>query len=307
MIEFNSENAPRRSFSKDLPPIHVCGIELSNQFLLRVAAFSFLLFVVAEIIGALASNSLSLLGDAGAMSVDVFTYFCNMYSEHVKATRGSVDNTTRFVLEVGVPTFSITALLAVTAWITYDAVLVLMDPDADNVNVYFLYGFASGNALVDIICAVLFYLRRRDVLQQSSSLYESFAKKQASKDVSSTSNSRARASSLSLMPITNLNMASALTHVGGDTLRTGAVFIAAAVASATNVKGAVCDAWAAIVVTITIVFLVVPLTSEIWTHAKSHPFLAGNDVPEERPSEVATEVSNSIHQTKTMVNGESKA
>lgn len=29
---------------------------------------------------------------------------------------------------------------------------------------------------------------------------------------------------------TNLNMASALTHVGGDTLRTGAVFIAAMVA-----------------------------------------------------------------------------
>jgi Co/Zn/Cd efflux system component len=29
---------------------------------------------------------------------------------------------------------------------------------------------------------------------------------------------------------TNLNMASALTHVGGDTLRTGAVFVAAMVA-----------------------------------------------------------------------------
>jgi Co/Zn/Cd efflux system component len=34
---------------------------------------AFFLFAVAEVIGALASNSLSLLGDAGAMYVDVFT------------------------------------------------------------------------------------------------------------------------------------------------------------------------------------------------------------------------------------------
>jgi hypothetical protein len=66
-----------RSFSKEYPPLHFMGIELSNQLLLTVAAFSFLFFVVAEIIGALASNSLSLLGDAGAMSVDVFTV-CNI-------------------------------------------------------------------------------------------------------------------------------------------------------------------------------------------------------------------------------------
>ena len=119
-----------------LDAVHVCGMEISNQFLLRVAAFSFLCFVVAEIVGALASNSLSLLGDAAAMSVDVFTvriyasckqttsfnlastylltlfvlcpfdslmfqYFCNMYSEHVKAKYGEVDLTTQMVLEVG--------------------------------------------------------------------------------------------------------------------------------------------------------------------------------------------------------------
>ena len=50
-----------------------CGIEISNRMILWVSAITFLLFVVAEIIGALAGNSLSLLGDAAAMSVDVFT------------------------------------------------------------------------------------------------------------------------------------------------------------------------------------------------------------------------------------------
>ena len=50
-----------------------CGIEVSNRTILWVSAITFLVFVVGEVIGALASNSLSLLGDAAAMSVDVFT------------------------------------------------------------------------------------------------------------------------------------------------------------------------------------------------------------------------------------------
>ena len=46
---------------------------LENYKILFFTAMSFLFFVIAEIIGAFASGSLSLLGDAGAMSVDVFT------------------------------------------------------------------------------------------------------------------------------------------------------------------------------------------------------------------------------------------
>jgi Co/Zn/Cd efflux system component len=61
------------SISEVVAPLYICEVELSNKFLLKVAAFSFLAFVAAEVVGALASNSLSLLGDAAAMSVDVFT------------------------------------------------------------------------------------------------------------------------------------------------------------------------------------------------------------------------------------------
>lgn len=68
-----SGNGRLNSIGEVVGPLHCCGVELSNQVLLRVAAFSFLVFVLAEVVGALASNSLSLLGDAAAMSVDVFT------------------------------------------------------------------------------------------------------------------------------------------------------------------------------------------------------------------------------------------
>jgi Co/Zn/Cd efflux system component len=55
-------------------------MKIDNTTILTVSAVSFLLFVTAEIIGALASGSLSLLGDAGAMSVDVFTVIESNYS-----------------------------------------------------------------------------------------------------------------------------------------------------------------------------------------------------------------------------------
>ena len=60
----------------------------SNKRLLQVLSLSFFLFVVAEIVGAIYSESLSLLGDAAAMSVDVVSYFTNMYAEHVKEVSG---------------------------------------------------------------------------------------------------------------------------------------------------------------------------------------------------------------------------
>ena len=40
--------------------------------------------VISEIVGAGLSNSLSLLGDAASMSVDVSTYICNIYGEWAK-------------------------------------------------------------------------------------------------------------------------------------------------------------------------------------------------------------------------------
>ena len=51
----------------------------SNQRILFYTMILFAAFVTAEIIGALASGSLSLLGDAAAMSIDVLTvsvYLC---------------------------------------------------------------------------------------------------------------------------------------------------------------------------------------------------------------------------------------
>lgn len=47
--------------------------KITNQTVLTVTTVLFAAFVIGEVIGALAGNSLSLLGDAAAMSVDVIT------------------------------------------------------------------------------------------------------------------------------------------------------------------------------------------------------------------------------------------
>lgn len=68
----------------------------------------------------------------------------------------------------------------------------------------------------------------------------------------------------------NLNMCSALTHLGGDTLRTSSVFIAAIVAASSRAPVNLCDAWAAVVVSITTVVLVIPLIYHIYVAASAH-------------------------------------
>jgi uncharacterized membrane protein YgcG len=65
----------------------------------------------------------------------------------------------------------------------------------------------------------------------------------------------------------NLNMMSAFTHIVGDTLRTIAMFCAALVATLTGIDGDICDAWAALAVTVTILILCASLCLDIYTAA----------------------------------------
>ena len=61
------------------------GKNATNQQVLGFSASTFFLFCIAEVIGAVLSGSLSLLGDAAAMSVDVFAYLCDMWAEKIKS------------------------------------------------------------------------------------------------------------------------------------------------------------------------------------------------------------------------------
>jgi len=229
---------------------------LSNFRMLAAITSFFALFVIAEIIGALASNSLSLLGDAAAMSVDVFTYGANMWAERTKSKYGDLDKSTRYYLEVYIPTFSVCALLGVTGWIASEAIQAIMDPsdDGEEVDIIFLYAFAGVNMLIDVISTFFFFQSWDSVFVDSRIVRMS--------RISVTD--RLSVTSPSKIESLNLNMYSAFTHVGGDTFRTLSVLICAVVAATTSFSSTLCDAWAAVAVTFSICALVIPLVREIY-------------------------------------------
>ena len=60
-------------------------------------------------------------------------YGVNMAAEYLKAKNGGVlSKETRMWLEVIIPTFSVCCLLAITGWVTSDAIKVIQDHGADD-------------------------------------------------------------------------------------------------------------------------------------------------------------------------------
>jgi Co/Zn/Cd efflux system component len=280
---------------------------LSNQALLEISLCLFLVFVIAEIVGAFASTSLSLLGDAACMSVDIATYIGNAYVEWLKTSYGTVSVTFRYYIDVVIPAISVTALLGMTVYITIDATQVLYAPPAhDTVDIRYLYAYSTANFVIDMICSVLFYCNRNNVFTEQLDLPRLSLDTTISLDderefgyldddsepstplhhlyqasSSSTGRDPSKRSGCCNLSNTadyptlahhlhshhggrkNLNMISAFAHILGDTLRTISMFAAAVASTWTGIDGDVCDAGAAVVVTITILVICWPLIVEI--------------------------------------------
>lgn len=98
------------------------------------------------------------VGDAASMFIDVCSYLCNIYGEWCRDSYGRLGTRTKFLLDVIIPGLSILSLLAITAYITTDAINILSSPPVnDNVDVTFLYAYSFANLIVDIVCAGMFY------------------------------------------------------------------------------------------------------------------------------------------------------
>lgn len=273
----------------------------SSQSVLCVTTASFFIFITALWFGALLSNSLSLTADAIAMTVDVITYMTNMTAENLKVRQsGRVSAKKMFLFEVIVPSFSCLALLGTGAWISIGAWSVILHPEEDtgkDVNIATLYTFSSINFFVDMLSIWMFYRKGKTIFEYQSAPSSTPAEGTAeiakeakqpsdqSFDVDKADQNAILPPFLSPQPIVacgagetqqtansdpigvtppvkNVNMMSAFMHVGADTVRTCAVFFAAVVASSGQ-NGSICDAWAAQVCTLTVLFMVVPVVREI--------------------------------------------
>lgn len=84
-----------------------------------------------------------------------------MYAEKIKSKGGRITKETRMILEVYIPSFSIICLIGVTAYVTNEAIGIILHPPhpAEDVDISFLYGFAAFNFIVDLLSGYVF-LRR---------------------------------------------------------------------------------------------------------------------------------------------------
>jgi Co/Zn/Cd efflux system component len=117
---------------------------------------------------------------------------------------------------------------------------------------------------VDIISGYMFLSRRKHIFHQKANL----SKLPNAVDELESQATHASVNTdedVSQEKVANLNTISACTHVSGDSMRTTAVFIAAIITSSSNISSTTCDAWASIVILLTITLMVGPLVKEVYS------------------------------------------
>jgi Co/Zn/Cd efflux system component len=202
-------------------------------------------------------------------------YGCNLFAETRKAANKPLTPRMRLVTEVGLPFLSVSLLISVTFYVTFEATLILLEHKFnDDVDVVIMYAFATINFFVDVICTALFHVRGKTIFHAGAGADGESDALTLTDDNSEDLGDAEEQPDHSFVepqnsPTKNLNMISAFFHIGGDTLRTIAIFGAALVSTTTNSNPDYCDAWAAIAVSITIFFLAVPMLFAIFGHLKT--------------------------------------
>ena len=152
----------------------------SNEYVLNVAFFSFLGFLLVQVVFALIAHSQAMLADSAAMMVDAFTYLFNLVAERIKKrpipTDDSVPDVVRkrqrrrkvLYLEIVPPLISVVTLIVVSVVVLADAVDTILkrltdedqnggvDNDDDLPNAWIMFLFSSANLALDVMNVTCF-------------------------------------------------------------------------------------------------------------------------------------------------------
>jgi len=118
----------------------------NRQVAIMLTMLLFAAITAAQFGAALIAHSLALLGDCGSMAVDTISYAVNLWAECVEIEHQPRNQ----LIATGL---SILVLLAITGYVMYSAIVILLDGEADDddVNFYIVFGFALGGLLFDFI------------------------------------------------------------------------------------------------------------------------------------------------------------
>ena len=149
----------------------------SNEYVLNVAFFSFLGFLMVQVVFALIAHSQAMLADSAAMAVDAFTYLFNLAAERIKKRPMPEDDSVPDIvlrrrkkrqvlyLEIVPPLISVATLIAVSVVVLADAVETILkriasaeeDADADDMpNAWIMFIFSLTNLALDVLNVTCF-------------------------------------------------------------------------------------------------------------------------------------------------------
>ena len=160
----------QNSFSRLSERIHE---RVTNEYVLNVAFYSFVGFLLLEAVFAIIAGSNSMLEDAEAMSVDALTYLFNLWAERVKHRPYSAEELQlspevrdyrremqRLYVELFPPFISVFTLIVVTVVSVQDAIEDLFysseDESEEDVNVVVMLLFSGANLILDIVNVTCF-------------------------------------------------------------------------------------------------------------------------------------------------------
>jgi hypothetical protein len=152
---------------------------ITNEYVLNVAFYTFVGFLLSEAVFAVIAGSESMLEDAEAMSVDALTYLFNLWAEKIKnrpyteaelqlpiPVRDYRREMTRLYVELIPPFLSVSTLVVVTIFATRDALEeflhsgeVVQDENGvatPDVNVNIMLWFSGANLLLDLVNVTCF-------------------------------------------------------------------------------------------------------------------------------------------------------
>jgi hypothetical protein len=150
----------------------------TNEYVLNVAFYTFVGFLLSEAVFAVIAGSESMLEDAEAMSVDALTYLFNLWAEQIKhrpyteaelqlpiPVRDYRREMTRLYVELIPPLLSVSTLVVVTIFATRDALEEFLHSDdvedengvaTPDVNVNIMLWFSGANLLLDLVNVTCF-------------------------------------------------------------------------------------------------------------------------------------------------------
>ena len=144
----------------------------SNEYVLNVAFYSFVGFMLFQAGFAIIANSSSMLADCEAMAVDAMTYLFNLCAERIKnkpltaeelamsaEKRSLKREEQRLWLELIPPAISVTCLIAIVILTLVEATKEFLgeaDGDDDDVSVPIMLIFSGANLLLDFVNVACF-------------------------------------------------------------------------------------------------------------------------------------------------------